>query len=178
MLKFRLTLLVASSNWSSEKGHFQRLTEVVLRDATSLAVTNFSHGFFGLRDDHKRNESTEFVMCLLFFAEARFEKIIPRKGNTTVCFQYCTTEFVGVLSRFRCPLPIHGRCAEDPTSFERAKTLSYMRSNDDFRFHFQYTSTTIGGLVEQLRMVALVPKVPFRKEICPKFVMVRLSTSF
>ena len=71
---------------------------------------------------------------------------------------------LGVLSRFRCPLPIRGRCAVDPTSSERGKTLSYIRSNDDFRFHFQYTSTTVGGLVEQLRMDALIPKVPLREQ--------------
>ena len=89
---------------------------------------------------------------------------MPREGNVTVRFQYCTTESVGVLSRFRCLLQIRGRCAVDPTSSERVKTFPYMRSNDDFRFHFQYTSTTIGGLVEQQRMVALVPKVPLRKQ--------------
>ena len=51
--------------------------QVILKDWRKLSCviplllqyqfTKISHGFFGLRDDYSRNESTEFVMCLLFF---------------------------------------------------------------------------------------------------------------
>ena len=51
---------------------WQKLPEYVISPLLQY-FTNFIHGFFGLRDDYSRNESTEFVMGLLLFAEARFQ---------------------------------------------------------------------------------------------------------
>ena len=78
---------------------------------------------------------------------------MPRKDIATIRFQYCTTESVGVLSRFRCLLQIRGRCSVDSTSSERVKPFSYMRS-----------TSTRWPCRAAASMVALVPKVPLRKQ--------------
>ena len=73
-------------------------------------------------------------MCLLFFAEARIEKIIPRKGNATVRFQYCTTErrlsisfrVYFSYSRWPCRAAANGRIGSK-SSFAQTK-LKYVQS--------------------------------------------------
>lgn len=102
-------------------------------------------------------------------------EVLPLFASSTV-----PPNLLEVLSRFRCLLQIRGRCAVDPTSSERVKTFSYMRSNDDFRFHFQYTSTSQVALQSSSEWSHWFQKFlcANKAQICPTFVMVCLSPLF